>query len=141
MPSNKSAASLASSPKKTSFKPYSVSKKVLSSVTKDADKKVVSARAGLNSQILLRGIQKTIKHLGNNPISIVAKNSVKKGLVLKPATGGVSKKTKTRKEVTKALNTEIAKLVSSGASKPSEVKAKKSFAPVKVLINTEVFIF
>lgn len=141
MPPNKSASALAASPKKTGFKmqhPFS-NRKVLSGVTKGADKKIVEARVNVNSQILLHGIQKTIKHLGNRPISIVAKNSVKKGLRLKPSQGRVAKNSKTRKEVSKALNNEIAKLVSSGTSaKPSEVKAKRSFAPVKVLINTEI---
>jgi hypothetical protein len=141
MPSNKSAAAIAaSSPKKTAFRKHSVSKKVLSDVTKGADRKVLEVRRNVHSQILFRGIHKTISHLGNNPISILAKNCVKKGLKLKPQKAGTFKKTTSRKDVSKALNKEIAKLVTSGSSKPSEVKAKKNLAPVKVFIHTEVHL-
>ncbi|KAJ3364475.1 hypothetical protein HDU91_002568 [Kappamyces sp. JEL0680] len=85
-----------------------------------------------------KAVHKSITNYGNNPIAILAKNSVKKGIALKPSGAGVSKKSKTRKEVSKALNHEIAKLVSFEGAKPSEVKAKSRVAPAKILVNTEV---
>lgn len=152
MPSNKSAAVPASPKKPTKVASalkakHQVLKNMIGKITKDQkiEKKIVEARAAVNSQVVMRGIAKSLKNFGNNPISILAKNSVKKGILLKPTAvtkfSKVSKKTsRTRKDVSKALNNEISKLVTQETpALPSEVKAKNKLAAVKISVNTEVY--
>jgi hypothetical protein len=84
-------------------------------------------------------LHKQISGMGNHPIALIKKTDVKKGLSLYSKRAGVvSKKSKTRKEVSKALKYEIQKLVSSEDIKPSEVKAKSRNVPAKIFINAEV---
>jgi hypothetical protein len=114
-----------------------LSAKILSKIVKDADPKSVEAHKSVNAQLIMRGVGKEIKSLGSKPIALVAKNIVKKGLVLKQMKPKVSKKTTERKQVSKAINLEIQR---AAGAKPSEVKARWKNAVAKVTVNTEVLL-
>lgn len=77
---------------------------------KDNINLAVQTRVSVNNQILYHSVKNNIKSLGSNPILLVQTNSVKKGISLKTDSAGVGKKTsKTRKDVSKALQNEILK--------------------------------
>lgn len=139
MPFVKSAALPETSPKKEIAEKLSkkeIASNVISTVTQDKDKEVIESRVSVNAQILMHGIKKNIKSMGKNPIGIVAKKVVRKGITLNPSPAGVSKKQKTRKEVSKALQSEILKFA---GAKPSELEQKKEVAQAKTMVNQEVF--
>jgi hypothetical protein len=115
---------------------HEIASTVISTVTKNKDKETIQSRVSVNAEILLHGIKKNIKSLGKNPIGMVAKKLINKGITLNPSPAGVSKKQKTRKDVSKALQSEILKF---SGSKPSEIEAKKEVAQAKTMVNQEVF--
>ncbi|KAJ3275533.1 hypothetical protein HDV01_000360 [Terramyces sp. JEL0728] len=123
--------------KKTLFAKPEAAKKIVAEMVKGLPESTVEARQSVHAQVLLHGIANQIKHLGNKPISLVANNIVNKGINLKPSSlQGVSKKrSATRKEVSKALNSEIIKYAS---VLPSQVAARKRIAAVKDTVNAEI---
>ncbi|KAJ3257241.1 hypothetical protein HK103_004795 [Boothiomyces macroporosus] len=123
--------------KKALFAKPEAAKKIVADLVKGLPESAVAARQSVHAQVLLHGIASQIKQLGNKPISLVAKNIVSKGINLKPSSlQGVSKKrSATRKEVSKALNSEIIKYAS---VLPSQVAARKRVAAVKDAVNAEI---
>ena len=108
----------------------------ISTLKKPLDPAAVTNHVAVNAQVLLRGIGKTISQAGKNPISLFAKNSVKRGLEFRPRSAGVAKKSKTRKEVGKSLLLEMLKK----PGKPSDVVMMREVAHAKTLVHAEVFL-